>query len=77
MTLFKVIDNITGKEPDLEKIALNEEWAKDLVWCDMDGFFLSDDGCLALADECGSFRYPPDGRFSVKMHQKGIDTENK
>lgn len=62
---FDVIDKRTGKHPDLEKIALKEEWAKDLIYCDIEGFFINEDGCLILADECGNFAYCPLGRFEV------------
>ena len=62
---FDVIDLITGKYPDLEKIALHEEWAKGLIYCDMEGFFFGEDGQLVLADECGNFAYCPDNRFKV------------
>ena len=62
---FTVIDNKTGKEADCGKIALHEEWAKGLCYCDMDGFALMQDGSLILMDECGRFAYCPDGRFSI------------
>ena len=62
---FTVIDNKTGKEADCGKIALHEEWAKGLCYCDMDGFALMQDGSLILMDECGRFAYCPNGRFSI------------
>lgn len=62
---FKVIDNNTGKEADICEIALNEDWAKDLIYCDMQGFAILDDGNLVLLDECGKYVYCPNGRFSV------------
>ena len=49
---FTVIDKLTGEYPDLENIALHEEWAKGLVYCDMEGFALEEDGSLLLLDEC-------------------------
>lgn len=36
-----------------------EEWAKQLIECDMEGFFIGEDGQLILADECGNFAYVP------------------
>ena len=63
--MFTVIDTKTGREPNLEQIALKEDWAKSLIYCDMEGFFLSEDGQLILADECGSWVYPPPDRFKV------------
>ena len=37
---FKVLDTKTDKPPNLEKIALKEDWAKGLIYCDMQGFLL-------------------------------------
>ena len=54
---FTVIDVKTGKYPDLSDIALHEEWAQDLMYCDMDGFAVQEDGTLILMDECGRFAY--------------------
>lgn len=64
---FRVIDNTTGQEPDTEKIALTEHWAKGLVYCDMEGFLLNEDGDLLLGDECGNFRFCPPDRFTVVL----------
>ena len=54
---FKVIDKETGKEADPCEIARNEKWAQNLCYCDMEGFFIGQDGTLILADECGKFEY--------------------
>ena len=62
---FKVIDKKTGKEADTYEIALKEDWAKSLMYCDMEGFFIGEDGYLMLADECGNYAYPPQDRFEV------------
>ena len=62
---FKVIDNNTGKEADIGKIALKEDWAKGLMYCDMQGFAITQDGMLILLDECGRYTYCPDNRFKV------------
>ena len=73
-TLFYVIDKKTGKEPSPERIALTEDWAKDLVYCDIEGFLLSEDGALALADECGNWVYCPPDRFEIRwlcLNKKG------
>src|SRR3990170_8393745 len=64
---FRVIDTKTGKEPDMADIALHEDWAKSLMYCDMEGFAVQDDGTLILCDECGQFAYCPQGRFKVEM----------
>ena len=65
MITFYVIDKLTGKEADMYEIALKEEWAKNLVYCDMEGFALQEDGSLILVDECGAFAYCPEDRFEV------------
>ena len=64
---FDVIDLKTDKYPDLEKIALNEEWAKGLMYCDMEGFRIDEDGTLCHSDECGSYRYCPHERFKIVL----------
>ena len=63
--MFTVIDTKTGEYPNLEQIVLKEDWAKNLIYCDMEGFFIGEDGNLILADECGNFAYPPSDRFEV------------
>jgi hypothetical protein len=67
---FDVIDNKTGEIPDLEHIALYEKWAKGLMYCDMDGFAITEDGTLILMDDCGRLAYCPDGRFKVALRTK-------
>lgn len=64
---FKVIDNKTGGEPNLEGIVLNEEWAysSNLIHCDMEGFAITDSGDLIMLDECGNYEFCPQGRFTV------------
>ena len=62
---FFVIDNQTGREPDMEEIALREKWADGLIYCDMQGFAVGGDGTLYLLDECGAHRECPEGRFRV------------
>ena len=69
---FKVIDNNTGKEADIGKIALKEDWAKGLCYCDMEGFAILDDGNLVLLDECGKFEYCPSERFSIKFEDSVV-----
>lgn len=71
MVKLTVIDPETNSYPDLRKIALTEDWAKSLVWCDVDGFCLTEGGQLVLIDECGDFAYIPPGRFIVKLKLTG------
>lgn len=63
---FIVIDNKTGKEADTYNIALHEDWAKHLCYCDMEGWAIEDNGTLLLVDECGKFAYADRERFKVK-----------
>ncbi len=49
------------------QIALKEDWAKHLVYCDMDGFVVNEYGELILMDECGNYACPPDlSRFKLE-----------
>ena len=64
--IFTVIDPQTKLEiDDLGRIALDEDWAKGLVYCDITGWFVTDDGCLGLMDDCGNIAFPPAGRFEI------------
>lgn len=71
---FDVIDKTTGLKPNLRKIALEEEWAKNLMYCDMDGFMFDQDGSLYLVDDCNTLASCPEGRFEVKW--KNLTPEN-
>lgn len=62
---FKVIDKLTGDEADIYNIALNEKWASHLVYCDMEGFAVEQDGSLVLLDECDHMAYPSADRFEI------------
>lgn len=64
---FSVIDLKTGKYPDLEHIARTEEWAQNLIPCDVEGFCINEDGNLILMDECGNYAYCPPDRFKVSF----------
>ena len=70
MPKFTVIDKKTGKQPDEWKITSEEEWAAGLIWCDMDGFAIMEDGSLVLMDECGNVAYCPLDRFEITMEDK-------
>ena len=67
MSKFIVIDRNTNKEADTYEIARNEEWAKNLIYCDIEGFCISEDGQLILLDECGNYAFCPEGRFEIKF----------
>ena len=62
---FRVIDKITGEEPDAWEIAATEDWAKSLMYCHIEGFAVEEDGTLILMDESGTFEYCPVDRFKV------------
>jgi hypothetical protein len=62
---FIVIDKLTNQEANMERIALSEDWAKRLIYCDMEGFAIQEDGSLILCDECGQFAYCPSNRFKI------------
>lgn len=70
---FKVIDKQTGKEADIYNIALNEEWAKHLIYCDMEGFAVEQDGSLILLDECSNVAYPPADRFEIISENQALE----
>ena len=71
--LFKVIDKRTGREAHPESIALDDEpFASNLVYCDMDGWYVNAYGELALLDECGSFDYPSDDRFELVWNKDAL-----
>lgn len=75
--IFWVVDKKTGREADPEGIALHEDWAHDLIWCDMEGFAMLQNGVLILADECGNYEVCPEGRFEiVKYDSEEVTDEN-
>lgn len=75
MIEFTVIDNKTGEYPDLWEIALKEDWAKHLMYCDMEGFAITEDGTLILLDECGGVAYCPEDRFTVIFAKGGAGND--
>lgn len=66
---FRVL-NPDGSQADLLQVALDEDWANGLIYCDMEGFAVGEDGSLYLLDECGNYRCPPEGRFRVEWEAK-------
>ena len=67
--IFWVVDKQTGHEADPEEIALKEDWAKGLIYCDMEGFAMLQNGTLILVDECGRWEPCPEGRFEVVKYE--------
>ena len=74
---FCVFDKKKNKEADCYKIALKEDWAKCLCYCDMDGFAITQDGMLILLDECGRYTYCPDNRFKVVAESELKELQEK
>lgn len=66
--LFTVIDKRTGHEPIFDHNHIfKEKWFKQssLIWCDISGWALDEDGSLMLVDDCNNIAYPPVDRFKV------------
>ena len=64
---FHVIDKRTGKEPIFDgNHIFKEKWCKGrLIEFDIDGWYISEDGQLALVDDCCNMAYPPPDRFDI------------
>lgn len=67
---FDVVDTRTGEYPDWERIVLEEEWAEGLVYCDIDGVAIHEDGRLILLDDCGNCVSCPSDRFLVRFDEQ-------
>lgn len=68
--IFKVIDTRTNREPIFDHNHLfREKWFKEshLIWCDISGWGIDEDGNLFLADDCDNIAYPPKKRFRVEF----------
>ena len=63
---FDVVDTKTGQYPDWGHIARTEDWADGLVYCDIDGIAIQEDGSLILLDECGNYVPCPRDRFEIR-----------
>ena len=62
---FSVIDKKTGEYPNTSSIARRCKWAKNLIYCDIDCFAITEDGNLILMDDCGNVAYCPSDRFEI------------
>ena len=75
---FRVIDRQTGQPAAVRKIILEEEWARGLIYCDMEGFAITEDGGLILLDTCGDYVECPKGRFRVEFDNPlSVPTDEK
>ena len=61
---FRVIDKKTGKEPTC-RVVYNIAKKNGLMIMDIDQFFVGEDGCIVLADDCGNIAYVDMKRFKV------------
>lgn len=66
---FIVIDRETRKEADLYAIVLEsykkKGWARNLIYCDLEGWAIEQGGTLIIVDECGNYAYPSADRFWI------------
>ena len=70
---FRVIDKRTGKEPIFDHNHIfKEKWFKEsgLIYCDIDGWYIGEEGELVLIDDCGNVGYPPVDRFDVVFDER-------
>lgn len=76
---FYVIDKRTGKEPIFDgNHIFRESWCKGrLIECDIDGWYISEDGQLALVDDCCNMAYPPPNRFEIVYDAPTVDVLDK
>ena len=73
MALFKIIDRKTGKEPTDEVITAQARLG-NLIPCDIDGFYVGEDGEIILVDDCGNCTWLDMSRFKVEMQNEASPT---
>lgn len=66
MTLFKIIDTKTGKEPT-DRVITAQARLGNLIPCDIDGFYVGEDGQIILVDDCGNCTWLDMSRFKVEL----------
>ena len=72
---FHVIDKRTGNEPIFDHNHIfKEKWFKEsgLIWCDIDGWYISEDGQLVLIDDCGKCVWVDQERFEVVIDEPTV-----
>lgn len=73
---FELYNKDMNKIVSIDKL-LKEEWTKSLIYCDIDGFYIGEDGSLILADECGNFAYVPrEEKYNIKFFHSGKEILN-
>lgn len=60
---------------DAYKFCKENEWASHLIYCDIDGFAIGEQGDLMLIDDCSNVAYCPRGMFKIIYHINGQDIE--
>lgn len=73
MTLFKIIDRKTGKEPT-DRVIVAQARLGNLITCDIDGFYVNEDGQIILVDDCGNCTWLDVNRFKVEMQYEASPT---
>ena len=69
MELFKIIDRKTGKEPT-DRVITAQARSGNLIPCDIDGFYVGEDGQIILVDDCGNCTWLDMRRFKVESHNE-------
>lgn len=69
MELFKIIDRKTGKEPT-DRVITAQARSGNLIPCDIDGFYVGEDGQIILVDDCGNCTWLDMSRFKVESHNE-------
>lgn len=64
-----------GLSRDLEAYALDEFKGAKLVYCDMEGWAIGDDGYLVLLDECGNYASADPKRYEIRFDPKWLATQ--
>ena len=79
MLLFEVIDPRTGGAPIFDfNHVFREKWFKNssLIYCDIAGWCIDEEGNLFLIDDCDNIAYPPAGRFRVVYNLRKLRAIN-
>lgn len=66
MTLFKIIDRKTGKEPT-DRVINAQARLGNLIPRHIDGFYVGEDGEIILVDDCGKCTWLDMSRFEVEL----------
>lgn len=71
MLELEVLDKNT-MNPLPEEVIVKIAKQNQLIYCDIEGFAISEDGSLYLLDECGNYCYiAPNGLYVVRLEFGG------